>query len=74
MHTLQALFEDLADMAPPPPPPTPPQQQEEVAPLKHAAWKDVADGALCTDGATASSVHDALMADDSTAKYFVLTG
>ena len=74
MHTLQALFEDMADMALPPPPPTPPQHQEEVAPLMHAAWKDVADGALCTDGATASSVHDALMADDSTAKYFVLTG
>ena len=77
MHTLQALFEDLADMAPPPPPPTPPQQQEEeeVVPLKHAAWKDVADHTLCQpDGSTAEKVHNALKEYDSTSKYFVLIG
>ena len=68
------MFDDMADMAPPPPPPTP-QEDEEVAPLKHAVWKDVADHTLCQpDGSTAEIVHNALMEYDSTAKYFVLIG
>ena len=68
------MLDDMADMAPPPPPPTP-QDDEEVAPLKHAVWKDVADHTLCQpDGSTAEIVHNALKEYDSTAKYFVLIG
>ena len=68
------MFDDMADMALPLPPPTP-QEDEEVAPLKHAVWKDVADHTLCQpDGSTAEIVHNALMEYDSTAKYFVLIG
>ena len=68
------MFDDMADMAPPPPPPNP-QEEEEVAPLKHAVWKDIADHTLCQpDGSTAEIVHNALMEYDSTAKYFVLIG
>ena len=68
------MFDDMADMAPPPPPPTP-QEDKEVAPLKHAVWKDIADHTLCQpDGSTAEIVHNALKEYDSTAKYFVLIG
>ena len=68
------MFDDMADMAPPPPQPTP-QEDEEVAPLKHAVWKDIADHTLCQpDGSTAEIVHNALKEYDSTSKYFVLIG